>query len=627
MKYYGLAVWIYSVKIVEGHEHGFDFAARTSRFRCAMPKGKRKNRSTDVSNISNNSSVGNTTALNISKRARVNSANNKQSTLLQFVDSAAMATTGAGNKTFTAGNDENHSVDSCSLKDQFSKMETLLNDKLGKLEGKIGVSESNLSAQITRQFDSLRSEIFSLQQENDYLKTKVSDTEDAIEELENEVQRLQKTVEKEREFRNDLEQYQRRDSLRFLGVGPDGGRETADDCEEKVLAIINDELGLNHILSADISIAHRIGVRFIKPRPILVKFLSRKHKTQVMQKRRLLKGSGRGIVEDLTPINMKRLKSVQQHPKVKNSWTKEGTIHAVLHNGKIVKVTEGNLKIIDDAAVGSAPVLEIEMSEVLAPPDNVERRGTIVHQRTHDSAGVAASTPKYDRDSRLLHRGAPVRHKNDQAVNSDHRRPPWERRQSTWERRPRSDHRPPPSWRQTSPHGRAASSGDRRASSPHGQSTSSEDRRQASSSHGQVTSSEDRRQASSPHGQATSSWDRRAYGRATASGDRQASSPHGRAASSRDRRASSPRDRAASSGDCRTSSLHSRAASCGNRRASLPHGHAAFSRVRLATPSHGGELIVSSGDRRASSHGRVASSSHRRASSHGRAASSGDRQA
>ena len=81
-----------------------------------------------------------------------------------------------------------------------------------------------------------------------------------------------------------------------------------------------------------------------------------------MQKRRLLKGSGRGIIEDLTPINIKRLKSAQQHPEVKNSMTKEGTIHALLHDGKIVKVTEGNLKIIDNAAAGSAPVLDIEMS-------------------------------------------------------------------------------------------------------------------------------------------------------------------------------------------------------------------------------------------------------------------------
>ena len=57
-------------------------------------------------------------------------------------------------------------------------------------------------------------------------------------------------------------------------------------------------------------------------------------------------GSGRGIIEDLTPINMKRFMLVQQHPEVKNLRTKEGRIHALLHNGKIVKVTEGNLKIM-----------------------------------------------------------------------------------------------------------------------------------------------------------------------------------------------------------------------------------------------------------------------------------------
>ena len=386
---------------------------------CAMPKGKRKNRSTDVSNISNNSSVGNTT-LNTSKKPRVNAESSKQSTLSGFVEPAAVASGGIGNKTFTANSDGNNSEDSVSLKEHLSKMESLLNDKLGKLDGKIGASESNLSAQITIQFDSLRSDIFSLQQENDRLKTKVSETEDAIDELECEVEKLRKTVERERELRNDLEQYQRRDSLRFLGVGPDRGRETTKDCEEKVLAIINEDLGLNHILATDISIAHRVGMRENRPRPIIVKYLSRKHKTQVIQKRGLLKWSGRGIVEDLTPTNMKRLKSVQQHPEVKNSWTKEGMIHALLQNGKIVKITEGNLKIIDEAATGNAPVLDIEMSEVLAPLANAERRTRLQQQQTR-KASLAASTPKRDSIFRSTHPSVPIRRKTSQAGNSDNR--------------------------------------------------------------------------------------------------------------------------------------------------------------------------------------------------------------
>ena len=113
----------------------------------------------------------------------------------------------------------------------------------------------------------------------------MSDTEDAVDELECEVEKLRKTVERERELGNDLEQYQRRDNLRFLGVGPDRGRDTTEDCEEKVLAIINEYLGLKHILATYISIAHRVGIRENRPRPIIVKFMSRKHKTQVIQKR------------------------------------------------------------------------------------------------------------------------------------------------------------------------------------------------------------------------------------------------------------------------------------------------------------------------------------------------------
>ena len=67
----------------------------------------------------------------------------------------------------------------------------------------------------------------------------------------------------------------------------------------------------------------------------------------------------------------------------------------MLQNGKIVNITEGNLKIIDEAATGNVPVLDIEMSEVLAPPDNAERRTRLQQQQTRN-AGLAASTPKQD---------------------------------------------------------------------------------------------------------------------------------------------------------------------------------------------------------------------------------------
>ena len=362
------------------------------------------------------------------------------------------------------------------------------------------------------------------------------------------------------------------------------GRETTKDCEEKVLAIINEDLGLNHIFATDISIAHRVGMRENRPRPIIVKFLSRKHKTQVIQKRGLLKWSGRGIVEDLTPANMKRLKSVQQHPEVKNSWTKEGMIHALLQNGKIVKITEGNLKIIDEAATGNAPVLDTEMSEVLAPLANAERLTRLQQQQTRN-ASLAASTPEQDSIFRSTHPSVPIRRKTSQAGNSDNRRPSRIRRPSTRERRPHAAERQPFSWdRWASPQGYTAAAGGHQASSPYVLAAATGDQRapgttvdrRAQSPQGCATATGDQR-APSPDSRATATGDQRApspQGRATATGDQRAPSPQSRATASGDQRAPSPQGRATVTGDQRAPSPQGRATATGDQRAPSPQGHA-----------------------------------------------------
>ena len=139
--------------------------------------------------------------------------------------------------------------------------------------------------------------------------------------------------------------------------------------------------------------------------------------------------------------------------------------HALLQNGKIVKITERNLKIIDETATGNVPILDIEMSEVLAPPDNAERR-TRLQQQQSRNAGLAASTPKQDSVFRSPHPSVPVRRKTSQADNSDNRsrsRGPPPR-----ERRPHAAVRQPFSWdRWASPQGYTATAGGHRAPSPH----------------------------------------------------------------------------------------------------------------------------------------------------------------
>ena len=64
------------------------------------------------------------------------------------------------------------------------------------------------------------------------------------------------------------------------------------------------------------------------------------------------------------------------------------------------------MKIIDDVATSNVPVLDIEISEVLAPPDNADRRTRLQQQQTRNT-GLAVSTPKQDSVFRSPHPSVP----------------------------------------------------------------------------------------------------------------------------------------------------------------------------------------------------------------------------
>lgn len=245
-----------------------------------------------------------------------------------------------------------------------------------------------------------------------------------IEDLQDGIRNLKIIIQKGEEKINDLEQYQRRDSVRFLGVGTDSERESSEDCEQKVLTIINKELNLGRVTSNDISIAHRVGLRNAnRPRPIIVKFLSRKTKNEVIQNRRLLKGTHKGIVEDLIPLNMKRLLDTKAHSNVKNCWTKEGTIYAQLYNSKIVKIVHGNLSVLGRSSTNTN-IPDIEMHPAHAQKESKK-----------STSQPMASTPKHPprQQSSPHHRSweplnAPPdntdRHEDREHSRGHHRQPP-----------------------------------------------------------------------------------------------------------------------------------------------------------------------------------------------------------
>ena len=90
----------------------------------------------------------------------------------------------------------------------------------------------------------------------------------------------------------------------------------------------------------DISIAHRIPTRRGSgPRPIIVKFIRRKHKIQLMKNKRNLTGKGEEyVVEDLTPLRAKLLRIAKESANVINAFAREGRIVAYVR-GKDRPVT------------------------------------------------------------------------------------------------------------------------------------------------------------------------------------------------------------------------------------------------------------------------------------------------
>jgi hypothetical protein len=130
-------------------------------------------------------------------------------------------------------------------------------------------------------------------------------------------------------YENDrLQQYTRRESVRVFGI-KQAEKETAEQVEEKVMSVMRDA-GVE-IEGDDIAACHRAGKSVNGARPILVKFVSRKKRRELMMKKKSLKGKekyiGVFIGDDLTPLRSRLLGYVKRLPCVEKAWCIDGRIH------------------------------------------------------------------------------------------------------------------------------------------------------------------------------------------------------------------------------------------------------------------------------------------------------------
>ena len=154
---------------------------------------------------------------------------------------------------------------------------------------------------------------------------------------------------------NEMNQYSRRNCLKFYGVP-----ESTDEITDDVICRIAAERLKVPLTTDDIDRSHRVAARKQsvsstaetsttdgaggaqsrkKPRAIVVKFCTYRKRSAVLRVRKNLKGTGMAIDEALTAANQELLWTVKRHEKVKEAWSSDGRIVALLPatNGRTIK--------------------------------------------------------------------------------------------------------------------------------------------------------------------------------------------------------------------------------------------------------------------------------------------------
>ena len=113
---------------------------------------------------------------------------------------------------------------------------------------------------------------------------------------------------------NENEQYSRRANIRM-------------DCMKKILAFLNEQLGLT-FKESDIDRVHRVGrPRMNATRAMIVKFMAYRSKVQVLKIKKIkIDGKKIYINEDLTYCNLRHLQQAREEHKDCPVWTIDGKV-------------------------------------------------------------------------------------------------------------------------------------------------------------------------------------------------------------------------------------------------------------------------------------------------------------
>lgn len=163
---------------------------------------------------------------------------------------------------------------------------------------------------------------------------------DQVSELKTQVAKLQETVGTlnidVQDRTDELEQYQRRNNLRVFGIPEENGENT----DELVIKLFKDKLEVD-VSEKCLDRTHRVGKRHppgqdgtVRPRPIIVRFVSYRDRRIVFTNKKKLKATGVSIKEDLTSTRLELLRSAVEKFGRNRTWTLDGRIMWMDDEGK-----------------------------------------------------------------------------------------------------------------------------------------------------------------------------------------------------------------------------------------------------------------------------------------------------
>lgn len=202
---------------------------------------------------------------------------------------------------------KNSSKDSKAMVSDSASKQMTLDDKLNKILSQLELTNQGVT-DLNEKFDKMNTDFQNLKSKTEKNTTDILDINKKL---------------------DDLEQYSRRNNLRFFGIPESNNEDTA----QLITQLLSTKLNIS-IKIEDIERTYRVGqIKQGNIRAILVKFVSYNIKAEVYKKKNNLKGTRITIREDITAERMKILNLVLGKYERKNVWTQDGRIKWFI-NGK-----------------------------------------------------------------------------------------------------------------------------------------------------------------------------------------------------------------------------------------------------------------------------------------------------